>query len=309
MFELVFLGTSASRPTAARGLPGLMVLHESERFLVDCGEGTQRQLILSGLGYRRLERVFLTHSHLDHTLGLGGLFAAFGEWPEARTLTVYGGAHVIDVVRALAEQVVLPETEGRLAIDFVTLTPGLEIPCRSVKVRTVPVRHRGEPCFGFLFEELEHRPFSEEKARALGIPEGPARHSLAQGEAVTLADGRRIAPDEVLGPPEPGTRLLVIGDTEEIESLVEPARGVDGLVIEATFLEHERERAREYGHITAAEAAQLAGRAHVGALYLSHISGRYQGDEILAEARRYFPNCQVANDLDRFRVTRRASTA
>ncbi len=270
MFELVFLGTSASRPTAERGLPGLMVLHESERFLIDCGEGAQRQLIQSGLGFRRLKRVFLTHAHLDHVLGLAGLIAACGEWEPIDRLTIYGGPTAIALAENLALNIVLPETEARFAIDIVTLSAGADIAGSSVHIEAVPVDHRGQQAFGFLFEEPAHRPFLEERAEALNLPAGPERHRLAQGEAVTLPDGTRIGPDEVLGPPQPGTRLLVVGDTSQTANLRAAAEGVDGLVIEATFLEPEREQARRYGHITAAEAARLAAAAGVGALYQKH---------------------------------------
>lgn len=304
MFELVFLGTSASRPTAARGLPALMVLHETERFLVDCGEGTQRQLIRAGLGYRRLKRVFLTHAHLDHVLGLAGLVASLAEGPAESALTIYGGDEAIDLATRLVRDLVLPETDARIDLRFETLMADAPIACESVRVVPVPVRHRGRGSFGFLFEEPEHRPFEAARADALGLPPGPERHRLRDGQPVRRADGRVIRPDEVLGPPERGTRLLVIGDAAEVESLRPYAEGVDGLVIEATFLRHERDNARAHGHLVAADAAALARDAGVGALILTHISARYDGPEILAEARAVFPAAQLASDLSRFMIAK-----
>lgn len=301
MFELVFLGTSASRPTAERGLPALMVLHGGERFLVDCGEGTQRQLVRSGLGLRRLSRILLTHAHLDHVLGLAGLVAALGETPARETLAIHGSAPTLAVAKRLIDAI-LPETDETVELCYEAIEAGQAIPCESLRVLPVPVNHRGGGSFGFLFEEPAHRRFDDAKARALGLPPGEARHRLQAGETVRLADGRIIAPDQVLGPAEPGVRLLVIGDTAEVESLVPHAEGVDGLVIEATFLDRERDKAREYGHITATEAATLAREAKAGALVLTHISARYHGREILAEALAIFPDAVLADDLARFKI-------
>lgn len=302
MFELIFLGTSASRPTAERGLPALMVLHETERFLVDCGEGTQRQLVRAGLGYRRLARVFLTHAHLDHVLGLAGLIASLAEGAADGAITIYGSEDAVDLATRLIRDVVLPETDRKVAVRFQTIGAGAEIVCESVRVVSVPVTHRGRGSLGFLFEEPPHRPFDAAKAHALGIPPGPERHRLRDGHDVRRANGRLVTPDDVLGPPERGARLLVIGDAAEIESLRPYAEGVDGLVIEATFLGHERDKAREHGHLVAADAARLARDAGVGALILTHVSARYEGAEILAEARAVFPAAQLASDLARFKV-------
>lgn len=306
MFELVFLGTSASRPTAERGLPALMVLHETERFLVDCGEGTQRQLVRAGLGYRRLTRIFLTHAHLDHVLGLGGLIASLAEGAADGALTIYGGTEAIDLAKRLIQDVVLPETDRRIEVGFERIGAGVAVACASVRVVPVPVTHRGGGSYGFLFEEPAHRPFDAARAHALGVPPGPDRRRLRDGHSVRRADGRLINPADVLGPPERGTRLLVVGDVAEVESLVPYAKGADGLVIEATFLRHERDKAREHGHLVAAEAARLARDAGVGALILTHISARYDGPEILAEARALFPAAQLASDLAHFKIVKLA---
>ncbi len=309
MFELVFLGTSASRPTAARGLPALMVLHETERFLVDCGEGTQRQLMRAGLGYRRLSRIFLTHAHLDHVLGLAGLVASLGEGAAEPVLTLYGGAETIDLVRRLIKDVVLPETDQRVDIRFEAIVTGVPIACQTVRVVPVPVIHRGGGSFGYLFEEPASRPFDAARAERLGVTPGPMRHLLREGQSVRGADGHVITPDDVMGAPEPGTRLLVIGDTAEIVSLLPYAKDIDGLVVEATFLDHERDKARQNGHLVAADAARLARDAGVGTLILTHISARYEGHEILAEARAIFPAAQLASDLARFKIPKRSNAS
>jgi len=299
MFDIMFLGTAASRPTADRGLSGLMVFHETERFLVDCGEGTQRQLIRGKVGYRKLTRVFLTHCHLDHILGLGGLAASFSEWEPLKELTIYGPPTAISLARRLLCDVVLPEAGTALDIQFVELAGGETVSCDHVQVRATAVPHREAECLAYLFEEPAHRHFNRVIAERLGVPEGPARHQLAKGEAVTLGDGTTILPDDVLGPPVAGTRLMVVGDIADPDGLLDIAADVDGLVIESTYLEADREHARHYGHLTAVDAARFATACRARALYLTHISGRYTGTEILEEARHWYANAVLAEDLMR----------
>jgi ribonuclease Z len=167
-----------------------------------------------------------------------------------------------------------------------------------------PVQHRGEGCFGFTFEERSHRPFLAEQAEALGIPHGPVRRDLAAGQAVVLSDGRAIHPDQVLAPPQRGAKLCFIGDVSHTGPLHAEVEGADLLAIEATYLETEKEMARQHGHLTAAMAARLARNAHVKFLVLHHVSRRYQTHEILAEAQAIFPNTVVAADLDHFRASK-----
>lgn len=305
MFELIFLGTSASRPTARRGLPALAIAHEATRLLIDCGEGTQRQLVRAGLGFRHLEHVLLTHAHLDHVLGLGGLVTAYAEDPALTRLSIYGGRHALAVARDLAEKIVMPETDAGVSLSFHALEPHLVIELGGLSITAIPVPHRGEESYAYLFAEAPKRHLDPARADALGVPEGPLRHDLAGGATVRTPDGRSVRSDQVMSDELPGTRLLVVGDVGETAALDKAARDVDGLVIEATFMEAERAIARRSGHITAAEAARLARRAAVGRLYLTHISGRYEGDEILTEARAIFPASEVAEDFSRFKVTAR----
>nr|MBC8248138.1 ribonuclease Z [Anaerolineales bacterium] len=164
------------------------------------------------------------------------------------------------------------------------------------------VTHRGPGCLGYTFREKEKRPFLVDEAEALGVPAGPERGRLVRGELVTLADGTVVHPDQVLGPPIPGAKLVFVGDAAHTNNLVEVASHADALVIEATYLSKEEELAREYGHLTAAAAATLARQARVRQLYLTHISRRYSAEAVLAEARAIFPQTVVARDLDHFRI-------
>ncbi len=305
MFEVVFLGTAASVPTAERGMPALFVQHGTRRFLVDCGEGTQRQLLQSGLGYRHLDTVLLTHGHLDHVLGLGGLAATFSEWGTVRRLGIHGGADALSEARRFLQGVVMPGAGTGLTIDFIALAPGVVLEDETLTVTAFAVEHRDTDSFGFVFEARGQRRFDAARAGALGVPPGPLRQRLTHGEAVILEDGRRVSPDDVLGPPRPGARLVVVGDAARTDNLVAHAEGADALVIEATYCEAEAEKARAFGHITGAQAARLAAQAGVGALWLTHVSARYRGPEIEAEARAVFANARVASDFERVQVVRR----
>lgn len=302
MFEVVFLGTSASAPSVQRGLSSALVMANEHRFMIDCGEGTQRQLLRTGLGFRRLDKILLTHGHLDHILGLGGLASTLGRWEALEELNIYGGAMTLARVQMLMEVVFGP---GQLAGSGVTLNllePGVLFENKHFTLTAVPVQHRGPDCFAFLFEEKARRPFLAEKAEALGIPQGPVRRELAQGRPATLPDGRVIQPDEVLGPPQRGAKLFFVGDVSHTGSLYAHAEKADLLVIEATYLEVDKQLARQHGHITAAGAAKLARNAGVRQLVLHHVSRRYTTQQILDEAQAIFPDTWVANDLDCFSV-------
>jgi ribonuclease Z len=303
MFELVFLGTSASAPSVHRGLSAAMLLYREYRFLIDCGEGTQRQLLQSGLGFKRLDKVLLTHGHLDHILGLGGLASTFARWEMISRLEIYGGDWALERVRALMHLVFGP---GRppMDIDYYELRPGLVLEDDNFQLLAFPVLHRGSGSLGYTFQERPRRPFLNDRAEALGVPRGPERGRLVRGEPVVLPDGRQIAPDDVLGPPIGGTKLVFVGDAGQTDNLVEPARDADALVIESTYLDEERGLAREFGHLTARQAAELARQANVRHLILTHLSRRYSCQQVLDEARAIFPDTTVARDFDCFRVMR-----
>jgi len=302
MFELVFLGTSASAPSVRRGLTASMVLHKEYRFLIDCGEGTQRQLLKSGLGFKRLDKILLTHGHLDHILGLGGLVSTFSRWETIEKLEIYGGKWALDRVEDLIFGVVLRGARPPMKIEFFDVEPGVLIEDDAFELSAFPVSHRGPDCFGYAFREKERRPFLVEKAEALGVPAGPERGRLVRGESITLADGTVVHPDQVLGKPVPGAALIYVGDAGRTDDLVEVCRGADAVVIEATYLEVEADLARRFGHLTAFQAATLARRAGVKQLFLTHISRRYSEREVLAEAEPIFPNTVVARDFDRFHI-------
>jgi ribonuclease Z len=304
MFEITFLGTSASAPSIRRGLSAQVIQHDEHRFLVDCGEGTQRQILQSGLGFKRMNRILITHGHLDHILGLAGLLSTFLRWEAIDDLEIIGGRWAIERIRDLLFGVVLRGARPPMDIRLREVGPGVIFDEDDFSVTAFPVLHRGPDCLGYLFAEKPRRPFLPEKADALGIPSGPWRRDLVNGQAVTLPDGRTIQPEEVLGPPRPGTRLVHVGDTGDTESLLGVCQDADALVIEATYLDEEADLARQFAHLTARAAALLAQRAGVRHLILTHISRRYRERDVLAQARAVFPAALVARDFDAFQVKR-----
>jgi len=304
VFEILFLGTSASAPSAKRGLSAQIVKHDEYRFLIDCGEGTQRQILQSGIGFKQLTRILLTHGHLDHILGLGGLMSTFMRWEAIEELEIFGGKSALERVRALINEVVLRGANPPMKLYYREIGPGVLFETDDFSVTAFPVTHRGPDCLGYLFEEKARRPFLAEKATELGVPFGPERRMLVEGQSITLTDGQIISPEDVLGPYQRGTKLMVVGDTGRTDDLLQYALGADALVIESTYLDEEVEMARQFSHMTAKGAAELAVKAGVKQLILTHISRRYREKDVVAEAQSIFPKAVVARDFDTFTVRR-----
>jgi ribonuclease Z len=300
MFALTFLGTSASVPSAERNHPALLVEASGTRILIDCGEGTQRQLLRSGAGFRRLDRILLTHAHLDHVLGIPGLFSTLGLRQTSDVMTIHGGEGTLDIViRMLAG--LWGAGRAPIPVAFAPLAEGQVIDAGEFTIDCFPVRHRDTDSFGFVFQSPARRRLRPDRLIALGVPDGPLRGELAAGRPVVLAD-RTVDPEDILGPPSGGRKLVVIGDTETTEGLSQYVAGANMMVIEATFLDRDAPTARNYGHLTAAEAAFFAATNNVGQLVLTHMSGRYEDEEILAEAAKIFPSTRIAADFDRIVV-------
>ncbi len=304
MFEILFLGTSASAPSAKRGLSAQIVKHDEYRFLVDCGEGTQRQILQAGIGFKNLTRILLTHGHLDHILGLGGLMSTFLRWEAIDELDIFGGRAALDRVHDLLYGVVLRGNTPPMPLRLNEIKPGTFFDADDFTVTAFPVTHRGSDCLGYVFEGKARRPFLPEKADAFGVPFGPQRRELVEGKNITLPDGKRVTPDEVLGPLQKGVKLVVVGDAGKTDDLLEVAKDADALVIESTYLEEEAEMARQFSHLTARQAAELAARAGVKKLILTHISRRYREKDVIKEAQAVFPNTVVARDFDSFKIKR-----
>jgi len=304
LFEIVFLGTSASAPSARRGLSAQVVIHDEHRFLIDCGEGTQRQIMQSGLGFKRLNRILITHGHLDHILGLAGLVSTFTRWEAIDGIEIFAGRWALERIHDLLHGVVLRGARSPIEIQFRQIQAGVIIEEQDFTISAFPVYHRGPDCFGYLFTEKSRRPFLPERAEILNIPPGPWRRRLVEGQAVSVPDGRQIHPDQVLGLERPGTRLVHVGDVGRTEEIEEFCREADALVIEATYLEEEAQMAKDFAHLTARQAASLAKQTGVKHLILTHLSRRYREKDIYTEAQEIFPGAIVARDFDHYQVRR-----
>jgi ribonuclease Z len=292
--DLVFLGTSGSAPTARRAPSALLIRRGGERLLFDCGEGTQRQLLRSSVGLVDLREIFVTHFHADHYLGLPGMLKTFALRDRDLPLTVYGPPGLRDLFDALRR------IFGKLTypVELVEVRAGDALERDGYQLRVFPVSH-GVSAVGYaLVERSRPGRFDLEAARTLGVPEGPQWGALQRGDSVTLADGRTVTPDAVLGPARPGRTVIYTGDTGPSDIVRVLAEGADVLVHEATFLEEESERARDTMHSTAQQAAELARDAGVRLLALTHVSPRYLGPEVVREAREIFPQTVVPRDFD-----------
>jgi len=291
---IVFLGTSGSWPTPKRNVSAVAVKRGPEVVLFDCGEGTQRQFMLSSLSFMQVRRVFLTHFHGDHFLGLPGMVQSMTMNDREAELDVHGPRGT----RGLVETLV---TLGHFAPGFPVrahdLGDGDEVDCGEYRVRAIGADHT-VPALSYVLEEPP-RPgrFDPARARALGVPEGPLFSRLQSGQAVS-AGGRTVQPEEVMGPPRPGRKLVYTGDTRPSPRLLEAARNCDVLIHDATADTALEEKALRYGHSTGAQAATVAKQCSARALILTHVSPRYEDvSGILAEARAIFPNTQFAEDF------------
>jgi ribonuclease Z len=294
MLSLTFLGTGAATPTVDRNVAGLVVHREGETILFDCGEGSQRQMMRFGVGFSFAE-IFFTHYHADHLLGVTGLMRTLGLMDRTAPVTLYGprGAE-----RVLGAAITLGIERNKFPIEIREVRAGDRLGRADYDIVVFETDHRADTVGYALAEHTRLGRFHPERARELGIPEGPLWGRLHKGETITLHDGRTIRPEDLVGEPRHGRTVVYSGDTRPHLPLIEAARGADLLVHEATFGGDELERAHETGHSTAAEAARVAAEAGVRRLVLTHISPRYGRDaaELLAEARAIFPETIIARD-------------
>ncbi len=288
------MGTGGSVPTPERNTVAIALRHGPEVLLFDCGEGTQRQFMRSSFSYMKVTRVFVTHLHGDHFLGLPGLIQSMNFNGRERPLYIYGPEGTIDMVEGVLKLGLFD-----LGFDVVAreLTDTEVVEGDDFTVKAIKVDHT-VPALGYVFEEKGYPGrFIPERAKDLGVPEGPLFARLQAGEWVEVEDGI-VTPDMVLGPSRNGMKFSYSGDTRPCEGFMEAARGSDVMVHEATVDSSLSEKAKAFGHSTAEEAARLAHRAGVRRLYLVHFSGRYEDPSILLEeAVRYFSESYLAADL------------
>ena len=294
MLSVTFLGTGAACPTVDRNVAALAVQREGETILFDCGEGTQRQMMRYGVGFSFTE-VFFTHFHADHMLGITGLLRTMGLQDRTAPVTLYGPRGAL---RILGAALSLGIERNKFPVEVVEIEAGQRLVRDEYDIVVFETEHRADTVGYALAEHTRLGRFHPDRARELGVPEGPLWGRLHKGETVTLDDGRTVRPADLVGSPRRGRTVVYSGDTRPHLALLHAARGADLLIHEATFGSDEAERAIETGHSTAAEAARVAVEAGVRQLVLTHISPRYTRDapELLAEARAVFPDTVIARD-------------
>ncbi len=290
--SVFFAGTSGSLPTQRRGLPGLLIRRGGDRILVDCGEGTQRQLLRS-VGLADLDEIFITHLHADHWLGLPGMLKTFDLRDRERPLYLHGPRGLSDLIQGVMRYAG-PTTYGLYTVE---LEDGEILERDGYEIEAVAVSHRGAS-LGYVFHEYD-RPgiFDPQKAREAGLTEGPEFGRVQRGETIN-----GVTPDMVMGPPRPGRKLTVSGDTRPCDALREAAHRSDLLIHESTFAIEDAERAHQTGHSTAAQAAWIAREAEVKLLALNHFSIRYPVRVLRDEAREIFANTVMPRDFDSIEI-------
>lgn len=294
--EVIFLGTAGSVPTVTRSLPAVAVLRKGEILLFDCGEGVQRQMVKARLGFNRRMKVFITHMHGDHVLGLPGLIQTMSLLDRTRPLEIFGPPSLEKFVDAIKETVQFALTFP-LAITTVQ-EKGVTCDEEEYQVHAALADHVATALAYSLVEKPRPGKFYPEKARALGIPEGVLWSKLQHGATIRLPNGNLVKPEEVVGPPRPGRKITYTGDSRSSESLVQLARHADLLIHDCTFDDELAQRAEEDGHSTPSQAAKTAKKAHAKQLILTHISARYKTpDRLQEQALKGFPNVKVAEDF------------
>ena len=292
--KIIFLGTSGTVPTGQRNHSAIVLEYLDEYFLFDCGEGTQRQLRIAGVNPMKFDNIFITHLHADHILGLGGLIQSLDFMDRKRTLDIWGPKgmqRVIDQIlntgtfRLSNFDVKVHEIEG----GEILRGPRYKISC-------VPTRHTTNS-YGYCFEETSKRKFLKEKALQLGVPEGPLFSRLQKGKSVEV-NKKVINPDDVLDKPIPGRKIVYTGDTIPCDQVVELAKNCDVLIHDSTFSHELVDKATDMGHSTTQQAAEVAKKANVKKLYLTHISQRYtEPKKLEREARKVFEHSRIAEDF------------
>jgi ribonuclease Z len=298
--RILFLGTGGSWPTVKRNVSSIAVKRGSEVILFDCGEGTQRQFQQSNLSYMQVSKIFITHFHGDHFLGLPGLIQTMQLNDRDKPLHLYGPKGMEELINQL---LTLGYFRPSYRIIAHEISDGAEIEFDEYSVTALKVNHN-VPAFAYRLNEFQRAgKFNKPKALKMGIPEGPLFSKLQKGQTITLPNGEKVTPDMILGPSRKGRTIVISGDTKPCEQMFGFSEDADILIHEGTFDSKLQDIAKEYGHTTAAQAAEIAKKAKVEKLYLVHISPRYLDFHVLEdEARSVFPHSYVPKDFQEVEV-------
>lgn len=295
--EALFLGTSSMVPTKDRNHAGVFVSHGNEGILLDCGEGTQRQLKIAGISLSKITRILITHWHGDHVLGLLGLMQTMGSLDYPRTLLIYGPKGTEKRLKLMQKAFVF---EDRLDYKVHDIKKRVFFEADDFLLEALPLDHT-TPCLGFNVVQKDRRRIKMDKVKRLGLEQGPLIGQLQEGHSINWK-GKTVKPDEVSFV-EKGKKLSYITDTAYCNNAVELAKDADVLICESTYAHDLEEKAMKYKHLTGRHAAMIATKANVKKLVLTHFSQRYKSiGQIEEDAKEVFPEIVCANDFTRIRV-------
>lgn len=298
--KLIFLGTSGSMPTKERGLTSIALRRENELLLFDCGEGTQRQMTHTKISPMKVDTIFITHFHGDHFLGIPGLVQTMSLMDRGRKLEIYGPSGTEKKISTLLK---IPTYALKFEIEIRDLNPEEVIRREYYQIETAKANHSAPGIAYALVEDERPGRFYPGKAKELGIEPGPQYSRLQRGKSIELPDEQVVKPEQVMGPPRPGRKVVYTGDTRPSQKIVKLAENADVLIHDGTFSAELEEEAAQGGHSTVKEAAEIAKEALVGKLILTHPSPRYSDlSELEKQANEIFPNSTFAKDLMEFEV-------
>lgn len=296
--EIIFLGTSSAVHSYERSHPAIVLKAFGEVILFDCGEGTQRQFIYANVSPMKISKIFLSHYHGDHILGLPGLLQSMNFRGREKKLTIYGPEGINYIKDAIFS---LGYCKIDFPLEFVEIGSEIVEETEEYLIRSQYVRHN-VPSLAYSLEEKKKPRFLREKAIELGVPIGPDFGRLHNGEEIEI-DGKIIKPEQVLGEPRKGIKITYSGDTMPCEEMIELAKDSTLLIHESTYIEEDKDKADEHFHSTSVDAAQIAKQSNSKELILTHISTRYtKTDEILTEAKKIFENTRIAKDLMKIKL-------
>lgn len=291
--EITFLGTSSAVHSFERNHPSIVLKAFGEVMMFDCGEGTQRQLIYAKISPMKISKIFITHFHGDHILGLPGLIQSMNFRGRDKKLTIYGPKGLNVLKEAIFS---LGYCKIEFPIEFIEIGSEIVEKTEDYIIKSQEVNHF-VPCLAYSIEELKKPRFLREKAIELGVPVGPDFGKLHKGQEVEV-DGKIIKPEQVLGPPRKGRKITYSGDTTPCEEMIELAKDSTLLIHESTYVKEDSDKAEENYHSTSADAALIAKKSNSKKLILTHISTRYQNtDQLLNESLEIFENTEIAKDL------------
>jgi len=299
--QIIFLGTAGSIPTPKRSLPAVLIKRRDEQIMFDAGEGVQKQMIIAKTGFNKKMKVFITHMHGDHVLGLPGLLQTMTLLERQKPLEIYGPSGITQFLEDLRKTVQFALT---YLVEIREIeNPGIVCSEQEYFVRAIRSDHSIPGLVYALIEKPRPGRFYPRKAKALGVPEGILWSKLQKGQKITLPDGQTVKPEEVMGPLRRGRKIVYTGDTRPFTKLTELASNADLLIHDATLGDDMKSRAEEDGHSTPGQAAKIAKKAKVKQLVLTHISARYEDTtSLLNQAKKTFKNTVIAEDFMKLEI-------